>query len=182
MISGSICPNGTSSLHELFLEEGKGVKTMKKSLVALLSCFFFVISFSYAQDRGFGVGVVTGEPTGLSVKIWTGPTNALQFSLAWRNEDEFFGNRLNISGDYLWHSFDAIQSTYRFPVYYGVGGRLISGGRERDIFGVRGVVGIDFLPRTVPLDVFLQFVPMLVLTPSTGIDAEAGLGLRFFFR
>jgi hypothetical protein len=181
MISESICPRGTSSPHELFLKMGKGVKTMKKPLY-VLCCMFLAFSFSHAQDRGLGIGVVTGEPTGLSVKIWSGPTNAFQFSLAWRNEDEFFGNRLNISGDYLWHSFDAIQSTYRFPVYYGVGGRLISGGRGRDILGVRGVVGIDFLPRAVPLDVFLQFVPMLVLAPSTVIDAEAGLGLRFFFR
>jgi hypothetical protein len=71
------------------------VKTIKKSL-GVLCCMSLVFSISHAQDRGFGIGVVTCEPTGLSVKIWTGPTNAMQFSLAWRNEDECFGDKLNI--------------------------------------------------------------------------------------
>lgn len=155
---------------------------MKKYLLIIVCSLLFVSMRAQAQDKGFGLGFVTGQPTGISTKIWTGPTNALQFSLAWRNENPFFGNRVSISGDYLWHSFDAIHSSYRFPVYYGVGGMITSGGDESDVLGIRGVVGIDFLPRTVPLDVFLQVVPMLALEPSTTLNIDAGLGLRFFFR
>ena len=166
---------------------------MRKHLLVLIFSLLFVCTYAQAQDKGFGVGLVTGQPTGISMKIWTGPTKALQFALAWRNEDSFLGGRVTISGDYLWHSFDAIHSTYRFPVYYGVGGSFSSGrpqstGRNQpnttgpSILGVRGVVGIGFWPRKVPLDVFLQVVPTLVLTPSTSIDVDVGLGVRYFFR
>jgi hypothetical protein len=154
---------------------------MRKHLLVLIFSLLFVCTYAQAQDKGFGVGLVLGEPTGISMKIWTGPTKALQFALAWRNEDSFLGSRVTISGDYLWHSFDAIHSTYRFPVYYGVGGTFTSGRPQSDILGVRGVVGIGFWPRKVPLDVFLQVVPTLVLTPSTSVDVNVGLGVRYFF-
>ncbi len=154
-----------------------------RKIILLLGCaMLFVTLRAGAQNRGFGVGFVAGEQTGISTKIWTTQTNAVQFSLAWRNENEFLGSRVSVSGDYLWHSFDAIQSSYLFPVYYGVGGALISGGAERDIIGVRGIAGIEYLPRKVPLDLFLQVVPMLVLTPGTSLEVGAGVGLRFFFR
>ena len=154
---------------------------MKKYLLIIVCSLLFVSMRAQAQDRGFGVGFVTGQPTGISTKIWTGPTNALQFALAWRNDDPFFGNRVSISGDYLWHSFDAIRSTYRFPVYYGVGGTFTSGRPQSDILGVRGVVGIAYWPRKAPIDIFLQVVPTLVLTPSTSINVNVGLGGRYFF-
>ena len=155
---------------------------MRKIIFCLALAIIVAHGTVLSQEKGFGVGFVTGQPTGISTKIWTGPANALQFSLAWRNENGWFGNRVSLSGDYLWHSFDAIRSEYRFPVYYGVGGMLTTGGDERDNLGIRGVVGIGFLPRTVPIDVFMQIVPVFVISPDTHIDVDAGLGLRFFFK
>jgi hypothetical protein len=32
-----------------------------------------------AQDHGFGLGLIFGEPTGLSAKLWTSKDNALDF-------------------------------------------------------------------------------------------------------
>ena len=91
------------------------------------------------------------------------------------------GSRMHFHMDYLWHSFNSIRSTERFPLYYGIGGRFNSGGGYNSSFGVRGVFGIAWLPHSAPLDVFLEVVPVLQLTQSTGFGLDAGLGVRFYF-
>ena len=165
---------------------------MKKLSLIVLSIVFVLgaTEISKAQDRGFGLGFVVGEPTGISAKYWTSSQNAFDFGLGW----SVGGDRIDYSGvkdnssrihfhmDYLWHSFSAIRSTERFPLYYGIGGRFNSGGGYDSSFGIRGVFGIAWLPRDTPLDVFVEVVPVLQLTHSTGFGMDAGLGMRFFFQ
>ncbi len=153
---------------------------VRATLLALCCTVCFIVPL-HAQDRGLGIGVIVGDPTGLSAKIWTTQRNALQFALAWRTQDPFLGTRVSFSGDYLWHSFDAIKSTERFPVFYGAGLELASGGGFESALGIRGVVGIAWLSRTAPFDIFIQVVPVLVMTPSTDLELGAGIGARFFF-
>jgi hypothetical protein len=83
--------------------------------------------------------------------------------------------------DYLWHSWHAIHSTERFPLYYGVGGRLNSGAGYRNSLAARGVFGIAWVPRTGRVDVFVELVPSLQLVPATGFGVDAGLGARYYF-
>ncbi len=152
----------------------------RATLIALCCTVCFIIPVR-SQDRGLGIGVIVGDPTGLSAKIWTTQQNALQFALAWRTQDPFLGTRVSFSGDYLWHSFDAIRSNQRFPVFYGAGLELASGGALESALGIRGVLGIAWLSREAPVDVFIQVVPVLVMTPSTDVEIGAGVGVRFFF-
>ena len=83
--------------------------------------------------------------------------------------------------DYLWHSFNAISSTERFPLYYGIGGRYNSGAGYEGSLGVRGVFGIAWFPHNTPIDVFFELVPVFQVTPLTGLGIDAGLGIRYFF-
>jgi hypothetical protein len=101
-----------------------------------------VFNNSFAQERRFGLGFMVGEPTGLSAKLWTSQTKALDFGLGL----SAFGNRNN-SGtlvhfhmDYLWHSFNAIKSADRFPIYYGIGGRFNDKSGNDGSLEVRGVL------------------------------------------
>ena len=89
--------------------------------------------------------------------------------------------RVHFHMDYLWHSYNAIHSSEKFPLYYGIGGRFNSGGGYDGSFGVRGVFGIAWFPRSTPIDVFVELVPVLQITPLTGLGIDAGLGMRFFF-
>ena len=141
-----------------------------------------------AQSRKFGLGVIIGEPTGLSAKLWLSHTNALAFGLGWSIEgyrvngfDEEYNNvtRTHIHVDYLWHSYSAINS--QFPLYYGIGGRINTGPEYSGTFAVRGVIGIEWLPHSAPLDVFIEFIPSLQLINSTGLGLDAGIGARYFF-
>ena len=142
-----------------------------------------------AQDHGFGIGLILGEPTGVSAKLWTSKINAFDFGLGvglGGDRIKYKGNydnsgRIHFHMDYLWHSFNAISSTERFPLYYGIGGRFNTGGGYDGSFGVRGVFGIAWFPHQTPIDVFLELVPVLQITPATGFGIDAGLGIRYFF-
>ncbi|MBI2417167.1 MAG: hypothetical protein HYV28_04570 [Ignavibacteriales bacterium] len=143
-----------------------------------------------AQDKGFGLGFVLGEPTGLSAKLWTTRENAFDFGLG----VAVGGDRINYNGhyngesrvhfhmDYLWHSFSALGTSGRSPFYYGIGGRFNSGGGYDGSLGVRGVFGIAWLPRATPIDLFVEIVPVFQLTPQTGFGFDAGVGIRYFFQ
>ena len=142
-----------------------------------------------AQDQGFGMGLILGEPTGVSAKLWTSKQNAFDFGLGVglggdriKYEGDYEGEgRIHIHMDYLWHSFNAISSTERFPLYYGIGGRFNSGGGYDGSFGVRGVFGIAWFPHSTPIDVFVELVPVFQITPTTGFGIDAGVGIRYFF-
>ncbi len=164
---------------------------MKQSHIAVtLFCLFLMIQGSMAQERGFGLGVIIGEPTGISAKLWTSSVNAFDFGLGWSFGGDRIGKyngyydggrRVHFHMDYLWHSFSAIHSSERFPLYYGFGGRMNSGAGYEGSVAVRGVFGIAWLPQNTPIDVFLEVVPSLQLTSSTGFGFDAGIGARYFF-
>lgn len=164
------------------------MKHLSSVLIAL--CLILAVQGSVAQDSGFGLGVIIGEPTGISAKLWTSPVNAFDFGLGWSiggdrigkyKGDYDGGSRVHFHMDYLWHAFDAIHSTERFPLYYGVGGRINSGAGYNSSIAVRGVFGIAWLPHNTPIDVFLELVPSLQLTSTTGFAIDAGIGVRYFF-
>src|SRR3989304_4935831 len=144
---------------------------MKKGfLIAIVSSFLFIVSKpALAQDHGFGLGFVIGEPTGLSAKLWTSRENAFDFGLGWSIGGDRIsnfnntrsGSRIHFHMDYLWHSFNAIRAQERFPLYYGIGGRFNSGGGYDSSFGIRGVFGIAWFPHATPIDVFFELVPVL---------------------
>ncbi len=55
-------------------------------------CLFLFVQGAVAQDRDFGLGVIIGEPTGISAKLWTSPINALDFGLGWSYGGDRIGN------------------------------------------------------------------------------------------
>ena len=164
---------------------------MKKYLMfcMVLGMFMILAKPVKAQDHGFGLGIIFGEPTGLSAKLWTSKINALDFGLGVGLGGDrikykgYYNNtsRVHFHMDYLWHAFNAINSSERFPVYYGVGGRFNTGGGYDASVGVRGVIGIAWFPHSTPIDVFVELVPVFQLTPLTGLGFDAGLGVRYFF-
>jgi hypothetical protein len=142
-----------------------------------------------AQDHGFGMGLILGEPTGLSAKYWTSKDNAFDFGLGFAvggdrltyHGNYYGGSRVHFHVDYLWHSFNAIRASERFPLYYGIGARFNSGGGYDGSFGVRGVFGIAWFPHSTPIDLFAELVPVFQLTPDAGLGFDAGIGIRYFF-
>lgn len=143
--------------------------------------FMFILTINclaLSQDKGFGLGVILGEPTGISGKYWLDERSAVDGAVAW---SFYRGSSIHIHGDYLIHNKSAFETEEPLALYYGIGGRLKSGDKIQTQLGLRGVVGIDYMARTVPIDVFLELSPILDFAPSTEFFFNAGLGARFFF-
>ena len=58
---------------------------MKKSMIAFCISLLFITGNVFAAGGNFGLGVIVGEPTGISAKAWTGNTKALDFAAAGRS-------------------------------------------------------------------------------------------------
>ena len=146
-----------------------------KNLLQILVVFLVIsLSATYAQGN-FGVGIIVGEPTGLSAKVWTSGSTAFDAAVAWSFANE---GALHIHADYLWHNFNAFSQAV--PLYYGIGGRIKF--RSDDVrLGVRIPVGVAYKIPSSPLDIFLEIVPLLNLTPSTSFTLNAAIGARFYF-
>lgn len=130
------------------------------------------------KKNDFGVGLILGEPTGLSFKYWTGTATAFAGAVAWSFENE---SSFHLHFDYLRHHFRLWPvKKGKLPVYYGIGLRFKSApGRDR--FGVRLPFGIAYFPPRVPLEIFFELIPVFDLSPKTELLFNGGLGLRYYF-
>ncbi len=151
---------------------------MLKSIVYLILLFVVTVSSSYAQRRGFGLGVVVGEPTGVSAKGWISPRGAVDGAIAWSTWGDGY---VDAHVDYLWHFDDIARTDQQVLPYIGVGGRVL-GWRDRSRVGLRIPAGFDWLPSHTPLDVFLEVAPIVDLAPGTDLNMNGGIGVRIFFR
>ncbi len=161
---------------------------MKKNILfcMVLGLMMIFVKPITAQDHGFGLGIILGEPTGLSAKAWTSSDNAFDFAIAWSfhnyhhdNDNHNDGDFL-LQADYVWHFFNAISvSSGKLPIYVGIGGRVVLA--DNPSFGVRIPVGIDYLFADAPIDIFLELVPIMDLAPETDFGIGGGIGIRYWF-
>ncbi len=150
---------------------------MKRFLPCCLLLTLVFAAHASAQNRGFGLGIMIGEPTGITGKYWVSERNAIDGGLAWSFRR---GGDFHLHADYLWHFVGAIQSTEKFVPYVGVGGRLAAG-HDEGILGVRIPFGIAYWMRSAPIEIFLELAPILDLAPATELSANGGIGARFYF-
>lgn len=147
-----------------------------------------------AQTQKFGLGIVIGEPTGLSGKLWLNRDRAIDFGLSFS-----FSDYVLIFSDYLFHYPGALGRSSTFTTqltpYVGIGGVLAYANernyyKDRHFFGTRrdslglGLrvpLGIEWVPGRPPLGVFVELVPGISLIPSTSGIFEGGIGIRYYF-
>jgi hypothetical protein len=149
-----------------------------------------VFAPALARAGSLGLGVIAGEPTGISLKTWLDGRHAVDAALGW----SFAGDTsLHLHADYLWHDFGLLRPTGvkgRLPLYYGLGARLKvhadddghHGNEDDTVLGVRFPVGVAWVPPSAPLDVFLEIAPVLDLLPGTDLNLNAAIGVRYWFR
>lgn len=139
--------------------------------------FLFIASAGLAQAQsqgGTGLGIIIGNPTGISLKVWPGGNMAFDAAAAWSFSGKGY---LQVHGDFLFHNYNLLDP--QFPVYYGVG--AVVGISSDIVLGARVPVGITHLFSGAPLDVFLEVVPRLNLIPNTNFNVDAAIGVRYYF-
>jgi hypothetical protein len=157
--------------------EYTGKVKMRKSFVLML-LVLSLVSVVMAEEGKFGIGVILGEPTGLSMKMLMSKTTAIAGALAW----SFSGaGYLDSHADYLCYKYDLIKvKKGELPVYFGPGVHIGFG--SSILLGIRGVVGMDYIFSNAPWDIFIEVVPILELIPGTGLGFNTAIGTRYFFK
>ena len=148
---------------------------MKKLLlISIISLFSLGV---FAQDSGLGLGLIFGEPTGLSAKMWTSEKTALDAAVAW----SFAGvGWLHVHADFLIHNYDLISvSKGALPVYFGLGA-FVSFASDLGL-GARVPFGLAYQFEGAPVDIFAEIVPGLSLLPGIDFYIGGGIGVRYFF-
>jgi hypothetical protein len=142
-----------------------------------MALIFLLPAVTVAASNDFGLGIILGEPTGLSGKLWLTRSTAVDGAVAWSFSDE---DALHLHADFLVHNLGLIAvEKGLLAVHFGIGGRLKLEDDSR--FGARIPVGLTYLFENAPLDVFFEIVPILDLVPDTEFNPNAAVGIRYFF-
>ena len=152
-------------------------KSFSGILILTFACLSLAPGYAGAQNEGrTGLGLMIGEPTGISFKHWTSDRNAFDAGFAWSLGQY---DSIHLHGDYLWHNFSALGNVEEgeLPFYYGVGARVAFNDKEA-VIGARVPVGISYIFEDAPLDLFLEVAPTLNLIPATDFDINGALGIR----
>lgn len=140
-------------------------------LIVILGC----TAAAFGQPKDYGLGLIIIEPTGLTGKVWLGHRTALDAAIGWSAKRDHF---LHIHADYLFyrhslHSDDRVD----FSFYVGAGGKIIF--QEDDNAWLRFPLGIDFLAKNCPLNIFFEVVPTFNFAK---LDLLGAVGIRYTFR
>jgi hypothetical protein len=138
-------------------------------------------------DKGtLGIGIILGEPTGITAKLYLKDDQAIQAAIG----SAFIGGGLQLHADYVFHPYILqTRPSFVLPVYFGPGVRLIdyTNGRDDSSFaiGARLVGGLLFDFKDVPLDAFVEVAGVLEYEFKDGrggaIRLNAGAGVRYYF-
>jgi len=155
--------------------------------VAVVLAFALLASRGYAQER-FGIGVMLGEPSGISWKYHLSSKNALSGLVGFSPFDRF---RVHV--DYLWISRPFDEPSLSF--WYGLGGAVGFGRADYLVkqdkhsyvtrtasmgLGVRMVGALNFaIPRS-PVEIGLEVAPIVILGPRAGVGIDGGIYVRFY--
>jgi len=137
-------------------------------------------------DKGtLGIGIIVGEPTGISARLYLKDDQAIQAAIG----GSFIGGGIQFHADYVFHPFILqTRESFVLATYLGPGVRFIqySTGRNDSYLaiGLRGVGGLLFDFKE-PLDAFVEVAGVLEYGFADGkhggIALNAGAGVRYYF-
>lgn len=145
----------------------------------------------HKDPSGFGIGLVLGIPTGLTMAWRPSAKSPIWFdaAVAW----SFDKGAFLVQGDVLWTITRLRTPDWEdisFPVYIGVGPRFSVGdgskgtglSRGDDAYlGVRVPIGMQLHHKNVPIEGFLEVGPGMRIVPETSFLFDIGIGGRFYF-
>ena len=157
---------------------------MNRKILTALAVVGLCIGAASARPNGIGLGLMGGDPSGLSLKVWTGDRTAFDAGLGYSYFR--YGTAPHIHADMLWHTRNLIQDENGFlPLYVGVGGRLKFADAGRGYpdlrLGVRIPFGIEYVFQPFPLGLFFEIVPVFDLTPwNEWFGYNSSIGFRYY--
>ena len=150
--------------------------------LSTLFCVLALSTMAHATERPgrAGLGIMLGEPTGLSGKLFFNNRNAVDAGLSF----SFLEERFRVHSDYLIHT----SGPDNWSPYFGVGGELYIKNEDDkkdektdDRIGVRVPVGIAYQSARHSVDVFFEIVPGMSILPETRLIIGGAIGARYYF-
>jgi hypothetical protein len=126
------------------------------------------------SSGGFGLGVLAGEPTGVTARFMRGGNN-FQAHAAWSFTRDA---ALQLNGDYL--RSGELDTDPMMPFYFGLGVRIKFA--DDALIGARIPLGVNHFFESQPIEVFAEVVPVVNLLPDTGFNLNGAVGARYYFR
>jgi hypothetical protein len=130
------------------------------------------------QTKGYGLGIMVGEPTGFSAKYWLNKENAVDFGFAYSFVHP--NSSLSLHSDYLIHIPTLITKDGELPFYYGFGGRLHVSAKDKPFLGARAVAGILWMSKEYPIDAFFEIAPVFNIFAETSLHLDMAIGVRYY--
>lgn len=150
---------------------------MFKTILTSIIAFILFTNTVYSQKNIFGLGIILGEPTGISAKVWTGQKTAIDAAAAW---SFYYPAATHLHADFLKHNFTLIDvSEGKLPFYYGLGAQLKISPQSQ--LGIRIPVGLSYIFDKAPFDAFIEIVPTMNIIPATQFWINAAIGARYYF-
>lgn len=159
---------------------------MNKRWLTLCLLFWMLVKpdlVSAEATKGvLGVGLITGEPTGLTAKYYLADNHAVDAAVGF----SVLYNGIQAHADYLWHPWILEEKrTFVLPAYVGVGARLLDESDKEFHIGPRAVAGMVFDFKHIPLDAFAEVAGILDFRlgddSGVGLDINFGAGVRYYF-
>ena len=158
-------------------------------LIALSTCVISLSSQSHAHANplpggAIGLGLVLGDPAGLSLRTELNHHNALQLHVGFDLE-KFDRTRVVVALDYLFYLSNMFKSTRphgRLSPYFGIGSALQLRELSSELkLGVRVPLGLSFRLRAAPLEFFSEIALGIHVLPETATLIDGGIGARWYF-
>jgi hypothetical protein len=158
---------------------------MKKlifTLIAGIALFTMSTTDVKAQEYKNAIGGRFGNANGISFKTGLNKNAMLELIGNFRSKSGY--KYVQITG--LYEVYNPIGGAPGLNWYYGAGASIGSvkvKGYDGDIYlGLNGVLGLDYKFKGAPINLSLDWIPTLQLTPDTDFySGDIGLGVRFTF-
>ncbi len=130
-----------------------------------------------ADKGGFGLGLIVGQPTGITGAYELSDRVAIDaaLGLGWVDNRHFY---LHVEADFFLPL--ASGSSVALSGYIGVGGFFFDVGNDPGL-GVRVPFGLSLDFAQAPVQIFLELPILLFLTPDNDVDVRGALGFRYYF-
>ncbi len=152
--------------------------------VTLILSIFLVLSANivFAGPTTTGIGFISGEPTGISMKFPLDENTAVDAAVAWSFVDD---SSLHLHADWLVHNWSYLKDAFEvkkgeLPLYYGIGGRVLFDDDTK--LGARFVLGMSYVFEDAPFDLFLEVAPVMNVIPKTEAAFNSAIGVRFWIK
>ena len=158
---------------------------MKKQILKFVAIFalFTAVTLSVnAQDYKNAIGGRFGSANGISFKTALNKGAMLELIGNFRSNSSF--NYVQFTG--LYEIYNPINGAEGLNWFYGGGatiGSVKAKGFNGDVYlAANGVLGLDYKFKGAPINLSLDWIPTLNLTPNTNFySGDIGLGVRFTF-